>query len=235
MEPRVRRVIAASNASELAGAMINSSIGGIITALASGAALIVSGISLWETSLKQPDLQFYLGNNLAYTRDPWGSDEVLVMPITVTNSGARDGAVLSLELDLKNATTGAAGHFVSFYTADASYFGSNDDVTANKHRPKTPYSPIVVSGRTTFSGTVLFYPKAEKQKPVIDGKSDIEMTFHLVTTKPAGWVDELLASAPPPITVRAQVPNFLPGALNVGEFARLRVIDSGPEKAPEPK
>ncbi len=231
MEPQVRRAIAAGSAGEFAGAMIQTSVSGIITALASGVALIVSGISLWETSLKQPNLQFYLGNNLAYTRDPWGSDEVLVIPLTVTNSGARDGAVISLEMDVKDATTGAVQRFSSSYTADASYFGSTDDVSVNKHRPKTPFAPIVVSGRTTFSGTVLFYPKEPKQKPLIGEKSEIEMTVRLVTTKPSGWIDELMATTPEPITVRAEVPNFLPGALYVGEFARLRLRDDA-AKAP---
>ncbi len=221
MDPQVRRGIAAASASELAGGMIHTSVSNIITALASGVALLVSGLSLWETSLKQPDLQFYLGSNLAYTRDPWGSDEVFVLPVTVTNSGARDGAVVSLDLDLKTAG-GAVEHFTSAYLADASYFGANDDVSANKHRPKTPYSPIVVSGRTTFSGVVLFYPREPKQKPSVEPKSEIEMTVRLVTTKPSGWIDELLATTPPPISVRADVPNFLPGALFVGEFARLR-------------
>lgn len=222
MDPQVRRTIAAASATELAGNMIQASVSGIITALASGVALLVSGVSLWETSLKQPSLQFYLGNNLAYTRDPWGSDEVLVIPVTVTNSGARDGAVVSLEMDLRNTASGAVEHFSSFYTADASYFGANDDVSANKHRPKTPFSPIVVSGRTTFSGVVLFYPKEQKQKPVVEPKSEIEMTITLVTTKPSGWIDELMATVPPPVTIRAAVENFLPGALFVGEFARLR-------------
>lgn len=223
MDPQVRRAIGAASATEFAGNMIHTSVSGVITALASGVALIVSGISLWETSLKQPNLQFYLGNNLAYTRDPWGSDEVLVIPVTVTNAGARDGAVISLEMDLKNTGTGAVEHFTSYYTADASYFGSNDDVSANKHRPKSPFSPIVVSGRTTFSGTVLFYPKEQKQKAVVEPKSEVEMTISLVTTKPSGWIDELMATTPPPVTVKADVQNFLPGALFVGEFARLRL------------
>ena len=114
MDPQVRRTIAAASATELAGNMIQASVSGIITALASGVALLVSGVSLWETSLKQPSLQFYLGNNLAYTRDPWGSDEVLVIPVTVTNSGARDGAVVSLEMDLRNTASGAVEHFPAF-------------------------------------------------------------------------------------------------------------------------
>ncbi len=229
MDPQVRRVVAANSANEIAAAMIHNSMGGIITALASGAALVVSGISLWETSLKQPDLQFYLGNNLAYTRDPWGSDEVLVIPMTVTNSGARDGAVISLEMDLKNTVSGAVEQFSSSYTADASYFGSVDDVSANKHRPKMPFTPIVVSGRTTFSGTVLFYPKQPKQKSVVEPKSEVEFTVRLVTSKPSGWIDELLQTNPSPITVRAEVPNFLPGALFVGEFARLRQKEDAPK------
>lgn len=197
-----------------------------LTALASATALIVSGVSLWETSLKQPNLQVYLGSNLAYTLDPWGSDEVLVVPITISNSGARDGAVLSLRLDMRNSTSGATDKYQASYTVDSSYFGATDDVTTFRHRPKTPFTPIVVSGRTSFAGTLLFYPVKPHERKLVDPKSNMELTISLATTKPDGWIDTMLATTPSPIAVKLEVPNFLPGALFAGELARLRPVET---------
>jgi hypothetical protein len=226
MQPPVRQAIAEGSRRELAGGMMHRGFGDPLTMLASGAALVVSCVSLWETALKQPDLQVYLGSNLGLTRDPWGSDEVLVVPVSITNSGARDGAVLSLELNVRTKATGASDRFESSYVADASYFGSTDDVTVNRHRPKTPFAPIVISGRTTFSGTLLFYPHtSHPRNPFIEGKSNLELTLTLNSAKPSGWLDRALASAPEPITVPVSVPDFFPGALLSGEIAKLQQPD----------
>ncbi len=86
-----------------------------LSTIGSMIALFVSGVSLWETVLKQPSLKVYVGESMFYTRDPFGSYEVFVVPITIVNSGAQDGAVTSLKLDLANieskpsvSTAGAA-------------------------------------------------------------------------------------------------------------------------------
>src|SRR5262245_49900735 len=96
----------------------------------SGTALVFSAFSLWETSLKQADLSVYVGDAVTYTRDPNNEDrafeaggyEVLAMPVTIANGGARDGAVLLLQLDAKNPETAETGRFVAAYTAGAEYF-----------------------------------------------------------------------------------------------------------------
>ena len=72
--------------------------GGWITVVVSGVALIGSLFSMWQTTLKQPQISFYVSENIQYTRDPYGSFEVLAVPITIANGGARDGAVLSMQL-----------------------------------------------------------------------------------------------------------------------------------------
>ena len=112
----------------------------------SGAALLASVVSLWESTLKQPDLKVYVADNIYYTRDPWGGYEVVVVPVTIQNSGARDDAVIALQLDVTTAT-GTTERFFGTYTADAQYFGSSDDVTTRKRRPKQPFAPLSVSGR----------------------------------------------------------------------------------------
>lgn len=230
MEPNVRRIIADDSSREMVMSMNQRRLGDTFTALASGAALVVSFVSLWETALKEPDLQVFVGDNLGYTLDPWGREEVFVVPVTVTNSGARDGAVLGFELTVRNPATGASDRYQSSYSVDASYFGATDDVTVNRHRPKTPYAPVVVAGRTTYSGTLLFYPKAAGEKPLIEPKSDIELTLTLATPPPSGWLDRSFATVPRPVTISLAVPNFLPGALLTGDLARLRPKDAGAAK-----
>src|SRR5262252_2608929 len=127
----------------------------------SAVALLFSGFSLWETSLKQAELNVYVTGVVAYERDltadeyilPAGGFEVFAVPITIANSGARDGAVLALQLDVSNPRTGLTGRFEATYTADAAYFAN----TGTK-RPKTPFSALVIAGRSAWTGTVLFYP-----------------------------------------------------------------------------
>lgn len=84
----------------------------------SGAALLASVVSLWESTLKRPDLRVYVTDNIYYLRDPWGSYEVVAVPVTIQNSGARDDAVVALQLDVITAG-GTTERFVSTYTADA--------------------------------------------------------------------------------------------------------------------
>jgi hypothetical protein len=135
--------------------------GSWITAIGTAIALAFSGYSLWETSLKQANLSVYVTGVVSYGRDgsdgidvsPSGGFEVLVLPVTIANSGARDAAVLSLQLDVKNPKTGLAARFEATYTADAAYFASTGD-----KRPKTPFSALVIAGRSAWTGTVLFYP-----------------------------------------------------------------------------
>jgi len=127
----------------------------------SATALLFSGFSLWETSLKQADLSVYVTGVVAYERDltadesiqPAGGFEVFAVPITIANSGARDGAVLSLQLNVNNPKTGLSARLESTYTADGAYFANT-----GPKRPKTPFSALVIAGRSAWTGTVLFYP-----------------------------------------------------------------------------
>src|SRR5215472_5491300 len=81
--------------------------GNIVAILASAMALIFSGVSLYVTVIKQAHLHIFVPDTIAYTRDPDGSFEVFAVPLTVSNSGARDGIVSSLKLEVRNSATGA--------------------------------------------------------------------------------------------------------------------------------
>ena len=146
---------------EIASHAIMHSDGGRIAAVISAIALVFSAYSLWETSLKQADVSVYVTGVVSYGRDtsdstdvqPSGGFEVLAVPITIANGGARDAPILALQLDVNNAKGGLTARFEATYTADAAYFAST-----GAKRPKTPFSALVIAGRWAWMGTVLFYP-----------------------------------------------------------------------------
>jgi hypothetical protein len=195
----------------------------VFASTVSGLALIASVVSLWESTLKQPQINLYVSENVQYTRDPYGPFEVLAVPLTIANSGARDGTVLSLRLVAKLPGSDKGELFKSAYMADAQYFGSRDDVAARLKRPKTPFAPISVSGRNAFTGTVLFYKPMTNDKALIEPNSKIVFLVEATIPPAKGWLDDATSSPPDPVTVRADVPNFYPGALLSGDNAPLNV------------
>lgn len=163
---RRRAAMAVASANDVAAHTVVHTDGGRIAAIVSVIALAFSGYSLWETSLKQAELSVYVTGVVTYGRD--GSDddfirpsrgfEVFAVPVTIANGGARDAAVLSLQLEVKNLETNLTGRFDSTYTADATYFATHDNQRTGARRPKTPFSALVIAGRSAWTGTVLFYP-----------------------------------------------------------------------------
>ncbi|MBS0239225.1 MAG: hypothetical protein JSR89_12455 [Proteobacteria bacterium] len=212
-----------NDAAEITSEAATHGTGNWLAVLISGLALTGSVVSLWETTLRQPEIKLYVSENIQYTRDPYGPFEGLAVPVTITNSGARDGAVLSLQLEAKNPATGQIEKFKSSYVADAQYFGSRDDVAERLKRPKVPFAPISVSGRSAFTGTILFYRPGSSGKNLIEPASKLDMTVSVTLPAPAGWLDKALATDPPAVTIKADVPTFFPGALLSGDNAPLQV------------
>ncbi len=198
-------------------------IGTWFSSMGSAIALVVSGVSLWETVLKQPNLKVYVGTTISYTRDPWGSYEVFVVPITIKNSGAQDGAVMSMKLELTNAETGQKDVFESAYTADASWFSGSDNLANRTKRPKSPFSPISIAGRSAWNGTILFYSPEHREKKVAAPNSQVAGTLTVTAPDPEGWLERAFAKMPGAIPVAFGVPNYMPGALLSGDVARLKV------------
>jgi hypothetical protein len=202
----------------------------------SGLALIGSVVSMWETTIKQAEVGLHVSDNIYFTRDPWGSYEVLVIPLTLANRGARYGTVLTLSLDVKNLTTNQSKRFKSTYVADGNWFGGRDDVSTNLRRPKVPFAPVSVAGRGAFSGTLLFYPADDPEKKVLDANSKIEMTLTAGVLSGNGWLDRLLsAPSPPPVTIQAEVADYRVGILMSGYIMALKVkLDAGSAAAAQP-
>jgi len=197
--------------------------GNRLATLVSAFAFAFSAVSFYETVLKQPNLRVYVTDTLAYTRDPWGGYEVVAVPLTIANSGARDGAVITLELDVKNVESGKSETFTSAYTADAQYFGGSDDVAKRIKRPKLPFAPLSIAGRGAFAGVILFY-SGEGSAKLVEPNSKVELTLRVLTRAADGWLEAMFLAKPARIALQAQVANFLPGALLVGDMARMRLL-----------
>jgi len=158
----LRRHPAGTDANEIAMHVARHSWGGPITGIGTVVALVFSAFSLWESSLKQAELSVHVPGVVTYARDttastdirPSGGFEVLAVPVTIANGGARDAAVVALQLDVKNLRTGLSARFEATYTAEPSFF--NPEFKAP--RTKTPFSALVVAGRSAWRGTIVFYP-----------------------------------------------------------------------------
>lgn len=133
--------------------------GGRLTAIVSAVALLFSAYSLWDSSLKAPDLKVFVPPLIQYA-SPYNNSnfEVFAIPVTIINEGGRSGTVLSVDLEATNVKTGATKRF---YSAD---FGrwTTDKTRMNANNP---FAPIALAGKASRTETILFYPKSDKEKP----------------------------------------------------------------------
>ena len=214
-----------------------------IAAIVSLFALAFSAYSLWETSLKQPDLQLYASPVVHYTRE--GDDaEIFAVPITIANQGARDGAVLSLDLRVKADKGGMEKEFYSAYTVDGSYFvppgrfDRNAGSFERVDRPKTPFAPISVPGRGTYSGTILFFNKGPSWPKLVTETGTFELTLEPTVhiDESLGIIDRIFKPERKPVKLTVQLQQFSKTMVQLGGSFRLVSAEwSAKNKKDEPK
>jgi hypothetical protein len=205
--------------------------GGKVATLVSAFALAFSAASFYETVLKQARIKVYVTDTISYTRDPYGGYEVFAVPVTLANTGARDGAIVTLTLTVKNLATGKSETLSSEYTAEAQYFAGRDDVAARVKRTKQPFAPLAILGRSAYAGTILFYTKegksAEDARLLVVPQANVEMTLTVQSPAPDSWLDRTFYSPPSSVTLTGKVGGFLPGALYAGDNVRVRLTNTG--------
>jgi hypothetical protein len=174
----------------------------------SALALIFSGISLYQTVIKQAHLHLFVPDTIAYTRDPDGGFEVFAVPLTISNSGARDGIVSSIKLEARNGTTGARQMLEASYFAGPEYFTAKEDPANNLRRPKTPFAPISVPGRGSATATVLFYARKHQDLPIVPGQGQYELllTAEAKPLEALGLFDSLWSSDVAPLRSVYELP-----------------------------
>lgn len=133
--------------------------GGKFAAVLSAIALVFSGYSLWETSLRQADVQIFVPPVIQYASPYQNSNfEVIAVPVTLTNEGARTATILSMQLAVTDPRTQQTKHF---YAAD---FG-RWTMERTRTGAYEPFAPLSLAGRSSRTEQVLFYTRGDDQKP----------------------------------------------------------------------
>ena len=201
-----------------------------LTKILSVAALLLSAISLYHTVLKQADMSLYVSDTISYTRDPEGSHEVFIIPLTITNGGARDGVISSLKLVATNKKTGQSMELSASYFARADYFlpPAASPQSRIVQRPKEPFAPISVQGYSSFAGTVLFYPKKRGKKFLMDGagRYDFVLTAENKASQKNSWLDGWWHAGLSDVAFSAisgKTASYFDGWISVGNTWRMAV------------
>jgi hypothetical protein len=133
--------------------------GGRLAVALSAIAMGFSAYSLWESSLKAADLHAFVPPVIQFAAPYQNSNfEMIAVPITLSNEGARTATVLSMELAVTDPRTKATK---KFYAAD---FG-RWTMERTRSGAYEPFAPISLAGRTSRTESVLFYTRGEDQKP----------------------------------------------------------------------
>lgn len=130
-----------------------------IAAIVSAVALAFSAWSLWETSLRAPDLRVFVPAVMHYSSPYQNSNfEMISIPVTLTNEGARTGTVLAIDLDVTDPRTKETKRF---YAADIGRW----TMERTRSGAYQHFAPFSLAGRSSRTETLLFYPKGEDEKP----------------------------------------------------------------------
>jgi hypothetical protein len=148
--------------------------------------LAFSGISLYETVLKQPKLTIFAGCNWEYGRGPGSYDEFFVVPITIANHGARTGAVLAVEL------TVSRGGQTKQFSARATVENLDD-------KRRQLFAPLAVSGHDSATASIVFTQRRLTTPPLVheDGRYRTRLKLVTVLDTSYGIIDRMLAPSAP--------------------------------------
>jgi hypothetical protein len=181
-------------------AVEHGSHGGLFATILSGIALVMSGLSYYESSLKSSDLAVYVPPMIHYARD--GDNDVFNIPITIANDGARAGTVLNMVLEAENLRPGAERKTARYHSAFLGEYPKSDEAE-NKS-----FAPISIPGHGTFTETVRFYPMDDALPFLVDDKGDYRFTLKLVTARAPNpdFAERMMHTDVKPLTFELNLP-----------------------------
>jgi hypothetical protein len=150
----------------------------ILAEVGSGAALLMSGYSLWRTSLKQADLRLFVPPLIRYA-SPYQNSvfEAFEIPLTIINEGARTGTVLSIIMTVTNPRT---RQNKQFYSAGVGVWS----LPKARGENLEPFTPIALAGRTSQSETILFYAREDSSvQQIVDVAANYQFSLGGLTPK----------------------------------------------------
>lgn len=209
-----RRAIAHGDPNDLAREAAAGVDGNKIAAVVSAFALVFSAYSLWDTSLKQPDLRVFVPPVIQYSAPYQNSNfEMIAIPVTLTNEGARTGTVLSIELAVTDTRTKETK---LFYAAD---FG-RWTMERTRTGAYLPFAPLSMAGRSSRSETILFYTRGEEQKPAQIvreiGAYKFVLKLEEAESDDFGWLDRIWPAKPTSLVFERSLKHYDARAFNAG-------------------
>jgi hypothetical protein len=174
--------------------------GGMFATVLSGIALVFSGLSYYESSMKTADLAVYVPPMIHYARD--GDNDVFNVPITISNDGARTGTVLNMVLEVENLRPDAEKKTARFHSAFLGEYPRTEDAINRS------FAPMSITGHGTLTETVRFYPMDDPLPFLVDDKGDYRFTLKLTTARPQNpdVIDSLFSTEPKPLTFELNLP-----------------------------
>jgi hypothetical protein len=185
-----------------------------VTALVSVAALLFSLYSLWDTSLKRPDVRVFVPPVIHYS-SPYNNTnfEMISVPVTLTNEGARTGTVLSINLDVTDPRTNETKRF---YAADIGRWS----MERTRSGAYQNFAPLSLAGRSSRTEPILFYTRGEEEKPAQlihqAGDYTFKLTLDLAEVDDLGWFDRLWQTPAPSVAFARTLRNYDARAFNTG-------------------
>jgi hypothetical protein len=148
-------------------------------------ALCVSGFSLYESSLKAPDLSLYIAPRIDYVDPdrPEAVREVFILPLTIANDGARGATVMSIDLEVVDPRSNQVKRF------QAARLGSWGET------PLKPFAPVMLAGKAIYTQALQFEPRPGESVPRVLSLEPGRYRFvlSLTTASPGG------AASPTPL------------------------------------
>lgn len=190
--------------------------GGLGATLLSAVAVLFSGYSLWDTSLKSADLRVYVPRVISYAA-PYNNTnfEVISIPVTLSNEGAQAGTVLHMDLAVTDPRTKETKHF---YASEIGVWS----MERTRARAYTGFAPLSLAGRSSRTEPVLFYTRGEGEKPDQIIREVGPYVFTLTVTQAenrGGLADRLIggeAAKPVSVTFERVLPFYDARAFNEG-------------------
>ena len=199
---------------EIATQTATGSVGSTLAAILSAVALVFSGYSLWDTSLKQADVRVFVPSVIYYSAPYQNSNfEMISIPVTLTNEGARTGTALQMDLAVTDPKTKATKHF---YSAEFGVWS----MERTRARAYTGFAPISLEGRSSRTEQILFYTRGEEEKPEQLIREPGPYSFTLTVTQAedegGGWLGSAGPAKPISVSFERVLPYYDARAFNEG-------------------
>lgn len=186
------------------GALKSDRGGSWIVAAISGTALLFSGFSLWETSLKGADLQLFVPPVIYYSSPYSNSNfEMIAIPVTITNEGAQTGTAQFFDLEVTDPRTKQTKRF---YSAEFGVWS----MERTRARAYSGFAPLSLQGRSSRTEQILFYTRGSEEKPeqIIREVGSYEFKLTAVQAAPTSWLDSFWKKAPVSVSFERVLPFY---------------------------